>query len=174
MHFQRQMRYAKRRWVQKPIWKYCQVYELQYTRFGFVIKWIEHFFLQWFFQTIQGPGLLFSSVIIFHRRYDALDECQSVTRPLPKHRTTQTQNKRIHTSNIHALSRIRTHDPSVRASADSSCLRPLGYCDRRCTEHLQIVITSNYSAIANSHTLQFTTARAKPFHSPVSPPVAAW
>jgi hypothetical protein len=25
-------------------------------------------FLQWLFQPIQGPGLLFSSVIIFHRR----------------------------------------------------------------------------------------------------------
>jgi hypothetical protein len=34
-------------------------------------------------------------------------------RPLPKHRTTQTQNKRIYTSNIHALSGIETHDPSI-------------------------------------------------------------
>jgi hypothetical protein len=49
-------------------------------------------------------------------------------RPLPKHRTTQTQNKRIHTSNIHALNGIRTHDPGFRASEDSSCLRPLGGC----------------------------------------------
>jgi hypothetical protein len=45
-------------------------------------------------------------------------------------RTTQTQNKGIHTPNIHALSGIRTHDPSVRASGDSSCLNPAGYCDR--------------------------------------------
>jgi hypothetical protein len=29
---------------------------------------------QWLFQPVQGPGLLFSSVIIFHRRYDSLDE----------------------------------------------------------------------------------------------------
>jgi hypothetical protein len=29
-----------------------------------------------------------------------------------------------------ALSGIRAHDPSVRASEDSSCLRPGGYCDR--------------------------------------------
>jgi hypothetical protein len=29
------------------------------------------------------------------------------------------------------------------------------------TEHWQIVTTSNYSAISNSHTLQFTTARTK-------------
>jgi hypothetical protein len=40
------------------------------------------------------------------------------------------QNKRIHTPNIHALSGIRTHDPRVRASEDSSCLRPRGYYDR--------------------------------------------
>jgi hypothetical protein len=33
------------------------------------------------------------------------------------------QNKRIHTPNIHTLSGIRTHDPCVRASEDSSCLR---------------------------------------------------
>jgi hypothetical protein len=56
---------------------------------------------------------------------------QPVARPLPKHRTTQTQNKRIHRPNIHALSGIRTHDPSVRASEESSCLRSRGYCDRQ-------------------------------------------
>jgi hypothetical protein len=47
--------------------------------------------------------------------------------PLPTHRTTQTQNKRT----IHALSGIRTHDPSIPAGEDSSCLRPRGNCDRR-------------------------------------------
>jgi hypothetical protein len=36
---------------------------------------------------------------------------QLVARPLPKHRRTQTQNKCIHTPNIHALSWIQTHDP---------------------------------------------------------------
>jgi hypothetical protein len=55
---------------------------------------------------------------------------QPVARPLPKHTTKQTQNKRIHTPNIHASSRNRAHDPSGRASEDSSCLRPRGYCDR--------------------------------------------
>jgi hypothetical protein len=55
---------------------------------------------------------------------------QSVARPLPNHRTTQTQNKRIHTPNIHALCWIRTHDPGFRTSEDSTCLRPLGYRDR--------------------------------------------
>jgi hypothetical protein len=58
---------------------------------------------------------------------------QPVSRPLPTHRTTQTQNKSLHTPNIYALSGFRTHDPSVRASEDSSCIRPRGYCDRKCS-----------------------------------------
>jgi hypothetical protein len=53
-----------------------------------------------------------------------------ISRPLPKYRTTQTQNKRTHTPNIHALSGIRTHDHSVRASENSSYLIPVGYRDR--------------------------------------------
>jgi predicted membrane protein len=35
------------------------------------------------------------------------------------------------TPNIHALSRIRTHDPGFRASEYSACPRPFGYRDRR-------------------------------------------
>jgi hypothetical protein len=31
---------------------------------------------------------------------------------------------------IHVTSRIRTHDPSVRAGQDSSCFRPHDHCDR--------------------------------------------
>jgi hypothetical protein len=33
-------------------------------------------------------------------------------------------------TDIHALSEIRIHDPSVRAGEDGSCLRPRGHCDR--------------------------------------------
>jgi hypothetical protein len=32
------------------------------------------FFFQWLFQPIRGPGLLFSSVITFHRWWDSSDE----------------------------------------------------------------------------------------------------
>jgi hypothetical protein len=35
-----------------------------------------------------------------------------------------------HNTDIHALSGIRSHDPSVRAGEDGSCLRQRGYCDR--------------------------------------------
>jgi hypothetical protein len=39
---------------------------------------------------------------------------------------------------------------------------------------LQIEITSNYSSIANSHTLQFTTGGTKSPQYVVSSPVVAW
>jgi hypothetical protein len=78
-----------------------------------------------------GPGLCFFQ---FHEHFTdgrtPWTSDQFVARPLPKHRTTQTQNKHIHTQNIHALCGIRNHDPSFRASEDSACLRPLGYCDQ--------------------------------------------
>jgi hypothetical protein len=44
---------------------------------------------------------------------------QLVTKPLPKHRATRTQNKHIYTPNIHALSGIRTHNHKVRVSENS-------------------------------------------------------
>jgi hypothetical protein len=45
------------------------------------------------------------------------------------------QGRYLHTNtkltqiSIHALSGIRTHDPSVRAGEDISCLRAYGHCD---------------------------------------------
>jgi hypothetical protein len=54
-------------------------------------------------------------------------------------------------SDIHALSGIRTHDPNVRASEDSSCLRPRGRCDRqwhcyRCSKYWEIICGQRRSA----------------------------
>jgi hypothetical protein len=75
---------------------------------------------------------------------------QPVARPLPKLRTTQTQNIRIHTSNIHALSEVRTHDLSVRASEDNSCLRPRDYFDSHdkiYSSRLQVNLPLNASRI---------------------------
>jgi hypothetical protein len=58
-----------------------------------------------------------------------------------EHRKTHT-----HTPNIHALSGIRTHDHGLRASEDSSCLRPLGYCDRLASERAKTVHALDRSA----------------------------
>jgi hypothetical protein len=41
-------------------------------------------------------------------------------------------------------------------------------------EHLQIVTTSNYSAIANSHTLQFIITFTKSSQSAMSSLVVTW
>jgi hypothetical protein len=73
-----------------------------------------------------GPGLCFQFYDHFTDGRTFWTSDQLVARPLPKHRTTH-----AHTPNIHALCEIRTHEPSLRASEDSTCLRPLGYCDRR-------------------------------------------
>jgi hypothetical protein len=43
------------------------------------------------FQPIHGPGLLFSSVIIFHIGRTPWTSDHLVARPLPKHRATQTE-----------------------------------------------------------------------------------
>jgi hypothetical protein len=83
---------------------------------------------------LQPPWALasaFSFMIIFTDGRTPWTGDQLVGRPLPKHRTTQTQNKRIYIPNIHALCGIRTHGPSFRAREGSSSLRPLGYCNRR-------------------------------------------
>jgi hypothetical protein len=74
---------------------------------------------------------------------------QFVARPLPKYRTVQTPNKYIYTPNIHALSWIRTHNHSVRASEDNSCLRPLGYRDRR-KRYYVLKITININIISKA------------------------
>jgi hypothetical protein len=77
-----------------------------------------------------GPGLCFHFHDHFTDSRTPWTSDQLVARPLSKHRTTQTQNKHIHTPTIHALCGIRTHDPRFRGSEDSSCLRQLSYRDR--------------------------------------------
>jgi hypothetical protein len=78
---------------------------------------------------------------------------QPVARLLPKHTTTQKQNKHIHTSNIHALSGIPTHEPSVRASEVSSCLRPRGYCDRQNPVYSHSILRDNMFCTYRDHVL---------------------
>jgi hypothetical protein len=51
-------------------------------------------FIKWLYGLFLGPGLYFSSVIFSHGRRTPWSSDQLVARPLPTHRTTQTQNKR--------------------------------------------------------------------------------
>jgi hypothetical protein len=67
-------------------------------------------------------GRIFSFLISYTVGRTPWTGNQPVSRPLPTHRTTQTD--------IHVSSGIRTHDPSVWAGEDGSCLRLHGHCDR--------------------------------------------
>jgi hypothetical protein len=60
---------------------------------------------------------------VFRHLVGLLGRGISPTQGLYLPRTTQGRKMRTH---IHASSRIRTHDPSVRAAEVSTCLRPLG------------------------------------------------
>jgi hypothetical protein len=105
----------------------CLVYVTQ-NETKFIHLWL--FFFSLALQPPWAPASAFQLYDHFTDGRILWTSDQLVARPLPKHRTTQTQNKHIHTPNIHALCGIRTHDSSFRASEDSSCLRPFGYCDR--------------------------------------------
>jgi hypothetical protein len=72
--------------------------------FHFTVK-LEHFktaqktniFLPMSLQPLLGPGLFFNSVVIFYTDGSTpWTSDKPVARPLPTHRTTQTQNIRIH------------------------------------------------------------------------------
>jgi hypothetical protein len=76
----------------------------------------------------KSPGTYWIGVRV-NPRAD-LDDMENLTRG--RHRINA---HRTHT-NIHASSGIRTHDLSVGAGEDSSCLRPRGHCDQ-CLDELE-------------------------------------
>jgi hypothetical protein len=92
----------------------------------FVFLFLSLFFilLLWFYSPLLGLGRFFSFLILYTVGRTPWTGDQSVARPLPIHRIN------AHNTDIHALSGIRTHDLSVRASEDSSWLRPRSHCDR--------------------------------------------
>jgi hypothetical protein len=79
--------------------------------------------------SLLSLGRFFSFLIICTVGMTPWTGDQPVARPLPTHRTTETQNKR--TQDIHSSSGIRTHahDLSVRAGEDDSCLRSRDRCN---------------------------------------------
>jgi hypothetical protein len=76
-------------------------------------------------------ALLYFSFLVLRQSVGLLGRGINPSQGRYLHRTTQIQNKR---TDIHALSGNGTHDPSVRASEDSSCLR------RRCRSLWSAVI----------------------------------
>jgi hypothetical protein len=86
----------------------------------------------------------FISVIFFTQTVGLHGRVISPSQGRYLHTELQRQNKRAQTSM--PLSGIRTHDPSVRTSADSSCLRPRGYCDRLASERAKTVHASDRAA----------------------------
>jgi hypothetical protein len=86
--------------------------------------WFLSFFLSILFAPLLEHRADFSvPTIIFTDGRTPWTGDQLFSRPLSKRRTTQTQNKHIHTPNIHALCGIRTDVPSFRASEKSTCLK---------------------------------------------------
>jgi hypothetical protein len=69
----------------------------------------------WLYNPLLDLGRFLSFLILYTVGRTPWMGDQAVARPLPAHRTTQIQNN----TDIRALSGIRTHDPSVRASEDS-------------------------------------------------------
>jgi hypothetical protein len=68
---------------------------------------------------LLGRGISLSQVLYLHTKQH-------------KHRINP------HKTDIHALSEIRTYDPSIRASEDSSYPRERGHCDRQFVKYKQL------------------------------------
>jgi hypothetical protein len=107
----------------------------------------KYFIHQWLYSPLLGRGLFFSFVIFFTQSVELLGRVISPSQDhYLTHRITQTQNR--HTQIFIPLSGIRTHDPSVRASEDSSCLKARGHRDRRSHIHAG---TRNLHVNKNKH-----------------------
>jgi hypothetical protein len=92
---------------------------------SFIYSFIHHLL----YSPLFGPGVFFSFVILFTQTAGLLGRVISPSQGLYPHTGQHKHRINAHTD-IHALSGIRTHDLSVRASEDSSRLRPRGHRDR--------------------------------------------
>jgi hypothetical protein len=89
-------------------------------------------------QPFVWPWPLFQIHNLFniHGRTPRMSD-KPVARPLPTHIK---QKHRINAqTNIHALSGIRTNDPSIRENENNSRLRPRGHCDRRSCKLINVI-----------------------------------
>jgi hypothetical protein len=112
-----------------PETKQTNVYDILYVR---------PFIHQWLYSPLLGPGLFFSYVIFFTQTVGLLGRVISPSQGLYLH-----TGQHKHRTNIHALSRIRNHDPSFRASVASSCLTPRGHRDRHIAPLLSTILENS-------------------------------
>jgi hypothetical protein len=96
-----------------------------YTRYCCIITLMASSFMS--LQPFVGLGRLFTS-LIYTQSAGILGRVISPSQGLYLHTG---QHKHRINAYIHALIGIRTHDPSVPASEDSSCVTPRGHCDRQ-------------------------------------------
>jgi hypothetical protein len=80
------------------------------------------FIHEWLYCPLLGPGFFFSFVIIFTQTVGLLGRVVSPSQGRYLHTGQHKHTINVHTD-VHALSGFPTHDPSVRTSEDSSCLR---------------------------------------------------
>jgi hypothetical protein len=118
-----------------PVLRMCvrteQVFkQVVHTYNIYIHSFILSFIHQWLYSPLLGLGHFFSFVISFTQSVELLGR---VIRPSQGRYFLKGQHKyrtNAHTD-IHALSGIRTHDPSVRAIEYNSYLRQRGHRDRR-------------------------------------------
>jgi hypothetical protein len=91
---------------------------------------IHSFIHQWLYSHLLGLRLFFSFVIFFTQSVGLLGRGISPSQGRCLHTGQHKHRIKTHTD-VHALSVIRTHDPSFWASEDSSGLTPRGHCDVR-------------------------------------------
>jgi hypothetical protein len=125
---------------------------------GISLKPLWNLFFFYWLDSPCGPWSLFS-LLIYSQSVGLIGRVISSLEGL--YRNTGQHKHRIntytHTPNIHALSGIRTHYHSIRATEDSSCLRPLGY--RYLRETLSHILNRVEGFMGYTLNHQFITAQ---------------
>jgi hypothetical protein len=143
---------GKRRWMDALYWSL-----LSRPTFRITIHTFHWFIHQWLYSSLLCPGIFFSSLIVFTKSVGLLGRVISPSQGRYPHTEQHKHRINAHTD-IHALSGIRTHDPSVRASEDSSYLRPGDSCDRAII-HIYWLIISNALYDSQNKYFNFLTAK---------------
>jgi hypothetical protein len=120
-------------WRYMPEGNTLHSYRFENLNFN-ITTFVDIFFFSLWLYSPLTLGRLFSFLILYTVGRTPSTGDQPFAVPPCTHRTTQTQ-KKTHID-IHASSGIQTHDPSVRADEDGSCLRPCSHRDRYSRYHL--------------------------------------